>query len=188
MGFLVRLFLALVIAVIIGAASAWLSLDSVAESSFAANGAWRISPDSRDSKLGLYERAALARANLLAPDSRDSLDLIAFRDEAGAPLDGSCTYRIEGSGLPARAWSLAAYSATWWPSAPQGYAMTDREAANADGSYVIYASAKAKPDHWLALNGARKFALALTLYGPQTNAVAAPSSFNAPRIIKETCK
>jgi hypothetical protein len=182
MGFLVRLFLALVIAVALGATTAWFSLDSIAETDFAANGAWRVLPDVRDTKLGLYERAALAKVNLLAPDRRDALDLIAFRDEASAPLVAKCTYRVEVATLPAQTWSITPHDSR------QHVIGEPLHLESAPGSYVLLVGRSDAQGHLLPIGGNGKFSLILRLHNPEPNAVAAPSSFNAPRIIKEACQ
>lgn len=190
MGFLVRLFLALVAALAIGASSAWFALDTVPQSDFIANGAWRIAPSLSDTKLSLYERAALAKASLLLPDYREALYLTATQDETGAPLRGNCTYRIEGTSLPARWWSISAYGPKHFliPNPQNRYALNGREIAAPDGSFVLHVSSGDQAKHWLPLDDASGFSLTLRLYQPDPWIIAAPGDFNAPRLIKESCR
>jgi hypothetical protein len=190
MGFVLRLILALAVALIIGVASAWTALDSVPQSGFLANGAWRVAPDAGDDQLSLYKRAALAKTSLLAPDGRETLDLIATADETGAPLEGRCNYRIQGGKLPARSWSIAAYGPgrVLIANAEHRYALGPREAAQGDGTFVMHLSAAPQAGAWLPLAAKQRFSLTLRLYQPEREAVAAPERFNAPRIIQESCK
>ena len=190
MGFVFRLVLALLAALAIGASSAWFALDTVPQSDFIANGAWRVVPSLSDAKLSLYERAALAKASLLLPDYREALYLTATQDETGAPLSGNCTYRIEGANLPARRWSISAYGPKRFLIAnPQNrYALSGRDVAGPDGSFVLRVSSGDQAKAWLPLDNARSFSLTLRLYRPDPRIIAAPSDFNAPRLIKESCR
>lgn len=189
MGFLVRLVLALVFAVALGAAYAWHSLDSIAEADFPANGAWRIAPDMSDASLTIFARAALAKTSLLAPEKRDAIDLIANVDETGAALDGRCTYRVQGAAPPSGTWSLMAYGLghNLIASQENRSAISSKNAA-AGGNISVRVSATDQPGVWLPLDGARKFSLTLRLYDPAPGVGATPASFVAPRLIKEGCR
>jgi hypothetical protein len=177
MGFLVRLCLALLVALAVGVGSAWWMIASVPQTGFTANGAWRIAPRPVH---GLYERAALARRDLLAPEPRDALTLTATTDETGAPLHGGCSYRIEGASLPAKGWSVAAYGPHQHllPESAQPQTVTGGGAQAADGR--IRLDVPAHP--------AASFTLTLRLYRPTRSALAAPGGFNAPRIVAEACR
>lgn len=175
MGFLVRLSLALLAALAIGVGSALWMLAGVPESSFAANGAWRIAPVPAH---GFYRRAAAAQQALLAPEARDALTLTATTDETGAPLSAACSYRIEGARQPAQGVGVAAYGPDGHllPATAQPQPASDQPTPESGPAYVMPAHA------------GEAFSLTLRLYRPDAVVLAAPDKFNAPRIVKESCR
>lgn len=186
MGFIIKIVGASVIALGLGIASALWAIDEFALTDSVRNGAWRA--------LGAadaahpYARAYRARHGLYALDTGETLAFTAATDDSGAPLDGSCTYRITGADLPADWWSVTVYGADLFliDNAAKKFSVRGTKAAEAGGAFQFSAGPDAKRAALPVAPGA-PFTLTLRLFGPEASAAKNPASFLAPSIVKEAC-
>lgn len=92
-----------VMAIVVGVATAKPVALHVARSLALHDGPWETWAGTGSSRANPYTRAAVALAGLYALTPREAIYYTAFTDSAGRPLDGRCRYRITGTG-PAAGW------------------------------------------------------------------------------------
>ena len=178
-------------------------------------GPWSTGRDLGTADASARTRAIVALKGLLALPAREARYYTATTDDAGRPLDGRCRYRVDGSALPARWWSLTLYDS-------DGYLVANRQGRfsvesatvqktdglpwNAHGEVVDadYRSARSDPNafvHWaievspapengpnaIPTAGLHRFQLTLRLYLPNDDGRGDPPRGVLPSIIKEGC-
>jgi hypothetical protein len=100
--------LTLVIAIGGGTASLWYVLRTQDGVGAVAIGGWTAFPDIGTPNADPYSKARVARQGSLSLGRAEGLAFAAERDTGGALLRRECSYRIEGSTVPARFWTLYA--------------------------------------------------------------------------------
>jgi len=123
-----------------------------------------------------------------AQQERDHL-FEANQDSAGQPLDGKCSYRIDGSNPDARWWSITVYGTDHYllPNSSKRYSVTKTNVVrSADGSFSVRLSTTPEEGNWIATseNG---FELTLRLYNPGTSVRERPDAVTLPSVTKEAC-
>jgi hypothetical protein len=155
------------------------------------SGAWTTNLTSGSSETGMHHRARVAVAGLMALSKQEALYWVAFTDDQGAPLTGSCDYRLQGSDVPARWWSITAYGADSYlipnPAARYSFSKTTVERA-ADGSFVIHVSSQEQGPNWLPVAAGERFDLTARLYNPEPAVYANPERTSLPTITKVSCR
>jgi len=137
-----------------------------------------------------YTRARIARRGLLAMARSEAIYFFRDRDQSGRRLREDCTYRMEGSSLPARWWSVTLY------------AEDDYLAQNDDDAHSVSAAtpgitadgwaATISPDlpdgPWISTREAGRFSLTIRLYNPSQRLKAEPDTFEFPSVRRTGCK
>jgi hypothetical protein len=154
-------------------------------------GPWTSYPHLGAPDIDPYARAAAAVDGLAPVGLNEGLAFVASVDDFGAPLDSRCAYKISGSDLPARLWTLAAYrgDGRLEPNLAgrQGLSSAGLLRA-ANGDFTISAARQARPGNWLPLGASRSFVLALRLYQASTSALSsAYDGLSLPAITRESC-
>ncbi len=156
------------------------------------NDVWRTNPAVGAPAANPAIRAGVARIGLLALNQKEAVYFMAGSDAAGRPLDEACVYRLTGSDLPARWWSVTLY-------AEDNYLARNGEAAHAISadsvvrnlggafSAVISAARPAGAQNWLASKNAGAFTLTARLYNPDEKALADLAGIELPRIERVSC-
>jgi hypothetical protein len=154
-------------------------------------GPWTSWPHLGGPDIDPYERAGAAVDGLAPIGANEGLAFLASVDDLGDPLDSRCSYRISGSDLPARLWTLAVYRVDGRPQRN----LADRRGLTSagllragNGDFVIEAARQARPGNWLPLGESRAFVLALRLY--QAGASALSNTYDGltlPNIARESC-
>lgn len=98
-----------VVGLVAGVGSAWLWLTGT-DPAGRRVGPWLVNLDAGSSGASMHTRARVALKALLALDRRETLYLVADRDDDGRPLRARCRYLIRGSIPAARWWSITAYA------------------------------------------------------------------------------
>ncbi len=153
-------------------------------------GPWRTGTDYGTAEASARTRAIVALSGLLALPAREARYYTAVADDAGAPLDGKCSYAVSGGELPGRWWSLTLYDGEGYlvgndanifsvPSA----ALTPAERDN----WTIHVSPTRTDGHWLPSGGAGQFQLTLRAYRPPDEGRGTPPREALPRITKGAC-
>lgn len=181
---------AIVIGLLLGAASGWAAISLGAGSFSEHYGAWRHSRAAGAKAAGMYTRAIIAREGLLALSAREALYFTLAEDEDGRPLQESCIYEIAGRELAARWWSVTLY-------ADDDYlAQNGDHAHSIDASRIHYgddgvwrariSSVKGNALQWMSSREARRgFSLTLRIYNPHRN--FSPSSETLPTLTTISC-
>jgi hypothetical protein len=185
-----KIFSMLCAGIVLGLVATWATVIRGTMSGDVNDGPWRTSLDTGSSEGGPYLRARIAVHGLLALNREETIYYTAADDSDGHALDGSCTYRIEGSDPPARWWSITAYGADDFliPNAADRYSISMNSVARrADGSFAATLSQAKAEGNWIPL-AAGRFDLTMRLYNPQAEAVADPANVALPVIRKAACE
>lgn len=189
MWFVGRLIGAVVLAIVLGLASAYWSVMSLRGAHTIRNGPWTTSLETGGANAGSYTRAYVALTGLLALNKDETIYFGASQDSAGEALDGACTYRIEGRDPDARWWSVTLYAADHYliPNPANRYSVSKSNVARgADGTFVIRLSGTPEPINWIATSP-DGFQITLRLYNPGDSVKKDPAASPLPSIVKEAC-
>jgi hypothetical protein len=190
MGYALRLLGATLLAAVLAfGALAW-SVRGDRSASALRNGAWDTDLRLGSSASDMWLRAQIALCCVLALNRTETVYFSASRDSAGEPLDGKCTYRLEGQELDARWWSITSYASDNFliPNALNKYSVSKTNLEFlADGAWVARAAPEPLPGNWLptARDG---FVLTLRLYNPSTTLQDNLATARLPSIVKEACQ
>lgn len=156
-------------------------------------GRWSSDPSVGAQAANPWLRARIARVGLLALTKTETLYFDRTIDESGAPLREACTYRITGSAITTRWWSLTIYdSAGYLPRNVDKASSIDATRAIKGGqtswSGLIGDTAPQGDDLWLSSNAAGDFAITLRLYNPSTIDPEALAKLDFPKIERVSCR
>lgn len=182
---------ALVLALLLGTGSAYLSLKNAQAKGGIHTGPWSTSTSFGSPDADMYTRARVALFGLLALDKKETMYFIATTDSNGEKLSGSCTYRVQGHDLAARWWSITAYAPDSFliPNEAHVFSFAQTTVAHdADGGFTINVSAEKQPGNWLPVKAGEAFDLTARFYNPEASIYADPSAAVLPTITKESCK
>jgi hypothetical protein len=194
---LVRLVLAIGAALVLGLGSAYQAVRSGLAGGEVANGPWRTSFVTGSKDADLYTRARVAVGGLLALAPSETVYWNAEQDAEGRPLDARCDYRLTGSELPARWWSVTAYAADHFliPNDAGRYSFSQTTLAREPGGpWTVRVATEPAPGgggNWLPSGRAGAtgpFALTLRLYNPAPEVYERPAGLALPRIEREACR
>jgi hypothetical protein len=178
---------ALLVALLLGSASAWWAVGCGMRGGIQC-GVWRHYPDYGSHTASPYVRAQTQIEGPLALQRREAIYFIADRDDRGDPLRPGRNYRIEGGDLDARWWSITAYGQNHHliPNPLSRYSYSSANVAkNADGSWIIHLGHTDKPGNWIPTGAGKRFELFLRVYNPPPAVLEDVSLVNVPRIIRE---
>ncbi|WP_260583326.1 DUF1214 domain-containing protein [Sphingopyxis sp. PET50] len=155
------------------------------------NGPWTTSLGYGTKATDPLTRAMVARSGLLALPAKETIYWMAKTDAAGAPLDGDCRYRLSGTPLDARWWSVTVYD-------DKGYLVDNpgrvwsvngaNVALDARGEWRVTISPdKPEGTAWLPGIKGQPFQLTLRMYNPGPAFRADPAKAALPQIVKEGC-
>ena len=188
MGFVLRLLGALVVAVVLGLGSAYLSVRPGFGGEIV-NGPWSTSLTTGGADADMYTRASVAIGGLLALNKDETIYYNATTDSAGETLTGACTYRVEGRDPDARWWSITVYAKDHFlvDTSTRRWSVTKNSVVrSADGAFVVRLSQTEEPNNWIA-TAADGFQLTLRLYHPAASVKDDPATVALPAIVKEAC-
>ncbi|MEL8054743.1 MAG: DUF1214 domain-containing protein [Pseudomonadota bacterium] len=143
-----------------------------------------------------YVRARVARHGLLALRKEEAVYFTKATDQSGEPLREACTYRVEGSSLPATWWSITLYDAqSRLPMNTDSRLSFDKTQAEfafgGDAAWLFDVRASAIADDslpWVSSRAAGEFDLMLRLYRPTADFLDDPVSvLDPPQIIRLAC-
>jgi hypothetical protein len=178
---------ALLLALLLGSGSAWWAVKGGLRGGVLCGG-WHHYPAYGSATANPYVRARTQVAGPLALDRSEAIYLIADRDERGEVLRPGRDYRIEGTDLDARWWSITAYGDDHHliPNPMRCYSYNSANVAKrADGSWTIHLSDSKKPGNWIPTGKGKRLELFLRMYNPAPAVLEDVRSVNAPRIIRE---
>jgi len=180
-----------VIALILGIGSALWMIRITSQTAWLQNGAWRVNLAVGSEELGIYSRAAVAFGGLFAMQKSEAIYFSASADEEGRPLSSNCEYRIEGTDLNSRWWSITLYGSDYFliPNNQNQYSYNGGNLIREpDGSYRIWISNSARTGNWIPSGNEEQLHLTLRLYNPMPSVYEQPDRIGLPRIIRDTCR
>lgn len=186
---LLRLIAAIALALAIGLGSAYWATMSLSGDNVVRNGPWSTNLATGGADADDYTRTFVAVTGLLALNKNETIYYGANADSAGAPLDGRCTYRIEGSDPDARWWSVTLYGRDHYliPNQAKRYSLGKTNVTrSAEGTFVIRLSTVEEQGNWIATSP-DGFQVTLRLYNPGRSIRDKPVSAPLPAIVKEAC-
>ncbi len=212
MRFLIPGLFALVTAVVLGFGSAGVALGLISQGAAISNGPWQTNALIGSKGADMYTRAGVAIAGLFALTRSEAVYFTAGKDNEGNPLNAGCVYRVEGTDMPARWWSITVYGTDYFliPNEANRYSMTrgglldtagpdeiNTDAAmsvpDAPESFAFTAARAPQLEPWLPLGEAESFSLTLRLYGlpadltDEDNLKADLAGLDLPTITRESC-
>lgn len=188
-----KLAAAVLVALVLGAGSALLTLRSGMTGDKIASGPWETDLTIGSAEANPYTRARVAVAGLLALNRSETIYFTAARDGEGERLRTDCSYRVTGTNPPTRWWSITLYGEDHYLVAnPQNRFSYGGETVlrNEDGSFVITVGPEEADGNWLPTGQGHTgdtFTLTLRLYNPDESAARDPSGIALPQIAKEAC-
>jgi hypothetical protein len=148
------------------------------------DGAWIAIANEGGPDVDAYALAALAHRGEAPLAIADGLTFRAKADDEGNALRADCSYLIQGTIPPVRAWSLAAFDAAgrFFPNAAQRFGYSNANVLRDDGGAVkIALSANPHSGDWIPVApGAGGIILVLRLY--DTTAAAISGGRSAPEL------
>jgi hypothetical protein len=154
------------------------------------NGAWESDLRIGSAASDMWLRAQIALCCVLALNRAETIYLDARSDSAGEPLDGKCTYRLEGRDLDARWWSITTYAADNFliPNARNKYSVSKTNLDwSADNSWVARAAPEPVDGNWLPTSR-DGFIITMRLYNPSAALQGGLATAELPTITKEACQ
>jgi hypothetical protein len=188
---LIDLAVALVIAVAVGAASAWYVVDRGRLFNSLSVGEWTAWPESGSPDADPYSGAMLARSGEVPLGAAEGLAFSADTDSAGAPLTGRCNYVLVGQTPLARLWTLTAYDAEGRLMGPAEHrtGFHSREIVRRpDGRFEIRVARSVQPGNWLPIELVDRFRLVLRLYDTPLATGSRFGELTMPQILREECQ
>ena len=183
--------LTLTIAIGGGTASLWYVLRTQDGVGAVKIGGWTAFPEIGTPNADPYSMARVARQGTLSLGRAEGLAFAAERDAGGALLRRECSYRIEGSTLPARFWTLYAADRTGRViKAGDGRASALHSLEllrQPDSSFAIAVDSRPASGNWLAVSGSGAMRLVLTLYDTPIVGSTGIAEVELPLVIGAGC-
>jgi hypothetical protein len=188
---LIDIAIAVIIAAVLGLATAWYAIDRGPLFGAMAVGPWEAWPGSGSPNADPYAVAKLARTGEVPLGAGEGLAFSARNDSTGEPLSGRCTYRIDGQTPAARLWTLTAYddNGRLMANAARRTGFQSREVLRRpDGSFLVAASPDVQPGNWLPIATDGPFSLVFRLYDTPLTTGGEVSDRMMPDIVRESCR
>lgn len=190
MWFLLRLIGSVALAVALGLSTAYVGIFAMrGGDAQVRNGAWQTNLLIGSTTADPYLRTYVAATGILALNKNETIYYEANQDSSGQPLDGRCSYRIDGKDPDARWWSITVYGKDHYllPNKTKRYSVTKNTVVRAaDGSFSARLSTIPEEGNWIATSE-DGFELTLRLYNPGDSVRDRPDAVPLPSITKEAC-
>ena len=186
-----RYALGLALGLATGGALAWHATGTGFRQGSVHNGVWSTSLGYGTKSGDALTRAAVARRGLLALPQTETVYWAASTDSQGAPLDGSCTYRLSGGAIDSRWWSVTLYDAEGYLVANKANIWSFSSASLGKGDRpdwrVTISPDAPNGSHWLPSVRGKPFELTLRMYNPGAAFRANMAGAPLPVLVKEAC-
>lgn len=140
------------------------------------------------------ERAKVAISGPLGLSSQEAVYFVAIADNQGRPLSSACDYRVRGTSIDARWWSITLYDSRTQHYVPNG---VNRSSWNSEviprvtdnGDWLINVSQTAQDDTWLPSQPGegQPFELILRVYNPSEATRAQLPNIDLPNVERTSC-
>ncbi|WND03433.1 DUF1214 domain-containing protein [Temperatibacter marinus] len=186
-----KIFISLLSGIGLGLAATLYLLNSETIGQSIQIGSWETNPDIGNISANMFLRAKVARQGLLALNKDQTVYFSTHRDSDGDLLHSRCTYKISGSALPARWWSITIYGPDFYLVANDDfrYSIT-KQTLNPEGWTASIASisqsASLSQTDLIAPEDS-EFNFILRLYNPEFDLETESKNLILPIITKEVC-
>ena len=190
MRFVLRLLMMIAVALAVGFGLSYYALTDGRLFGAVQLGPWTTWPDIGSPTPNPYSRGHIAREASLQLGRSEGLAFTASRDSDGAPLDLSCSYRLDGRVPVSTFWTLEAIDANWTNLSAPGTdaALRSSEIVRIDNAILAYVGTQLRPMTWLELSGSGPFSLVMTLYDTTALLGFASADTVMPTITNEGCQ
>ncbi|SNY92788.1 hypothetical protein SAMN04515647_3056 [Cohaesibacter sp. ES.047] len=184
----------MIIAVGLGVGSAYFAVNHADRLERIEIGPWHSWLDASGPDANPYAKADQARKGSLPLGSGEGLSFVAETDNDGTPLDGACQYRIYGTQLPARLWTLSLITSDDKlvnnPSNRYGFHSQNiaRLKASDTERYEIVTAPEVMGGNWLKSEAASSFRLILRLYDTSLKSSGGLGDIKLPNIAWDSCQ
>ena len=185
------IFLFITVSVGLGIGSAYFAVNHADSLEQFRVGAWQAWPNSVGPDANPYTIADQARKGSVPMGSGEGLEFVAISDDDGTPLDGACQYRIRGSHLPARLWSLSILTdqGKLVDNPSLRYSFHSRNIAWLSGQqFEIMTGPDVMGGNWLKTEPIGSFRLILRLYQTPLTSGVGIGEINLPKIAWVSCQ
>ncbi|SMQ61038.1 hypothetical protein SAMN06295905_0463 [Devosia lucknowensis] len=190
MRFVLRLLMSIVVALCVGFGLSYYALTDGRLFGAVTLGPWTTWPDIGAPAPNPYTNGHIAREAAFQLGRSEGLRFVATTDSDGAPLDLSCSYRLDGHVPVSTFWTLVAVDGDWVNLAAPGTdaALRSSEVIRTeDGAMRVHVGTQLRPGTWMELAGSGPFSLALTLYDTTALSSFASANTTMPSIAREAC-
>jgi hypothetical protein len=180
---LVSLLAALALGAALGLGATWAAIRRGVSFDAARLGAWTAHPRAAAEGRDPYAAALVAATGEIPLDLAEGVAYRIDHDSAGAPLDGTCFYRVRGASPRARFWTLTATSpdGRLIGEADKRFGYVSSEIVrDEEGGFQIMLGPKARAGDWISTAGLGPMALTLRLY--DTPVISAAGAAGAPSL------
>ena len=191
MRFLIDIAIVIVVAAVVGLATAWYALDRGHLFGAVRAGEWTAWPRAGGPSADPYSLAVLARTGELPLGDGEGIAFTAENDKNGQPLDGRCDYLVSGQTPAARLWTLTAYDrdGRLMANPARRPSFHSREILRRpDGGFAIAIAAQVQPGNWLPIGAVDRFKLVLRLYDTPLTTGSQIADLAMPQIAKAGCR
>ncbi|MEZ5841402.1 MAG: DUF1214 domain-containing protein [Hyphomicrobiales bacterium] len=190
MRFLLHLFLASAIALVVGLMLTYMAVERGRLFGVVRSGEWSAWPQAGRFDADPYTRAKLTRTGEIPLGAGEGLAFTTATDAEGAPLDPRCEYRVAGRTPAARLWTLTVYNTEGQLVETQlgRTGFSSREVVRRpDGSFEIVLSPQARPGNWIQTVPQGRLMLALRVYDTPLTTGADFTDLTLPHVVRERC-
>ncbi len=171
MRIIIQIIFVLAIGVVVGATSAWYSIQRSHGIGAINIGAWTAWPYSGGNQADPYTLARATSDSTIPLGAAEGLAFEATRDNDGQLLKLECNYLLEGNTPKAKLWTLTPYRQDGNSVRPADtssliphHTNSTRLLRYTDGTFQIAIGPLPTPGNWLATHGEGAFRLVLRLY------------------------
>ena len=180
-----------VVAVGLGIGSAFFAVNNSDQLGLFQLGPWRSWPNAASPLADPYTKADRARKGAIGLGASEGLAFVSITDDNGTPLDGACQYRIYGTHLPARFWtlSLVTLNGELVDNPSKRYGFHSLTIAKRDGlDYEIVTGPNVMGGNWLKSETDTPFQLVLRLYESPLTSGGGFGDLQLPNIAWVSCQ
>ncbi|MGB7287919.1 MAG: DUF1214 domain-containing protein [Salaquimonas sp.] len=192
MRLIVNVLVVVAIGLVLGATTAWYSIQRNQGLGGIEAGPWTAWPFAGGSEADPYTMAKVSRDGTIPLGATEGLAFEATTDDQNQLLTRSCDYSVSGITPPSKLWTLAVYDSdgnTIEPSKGSRSALHSGKLLRfPDGSFRVTISKYPQPGNWLSVTGNGDFYFVLRVYDTPVTSTSGQVKPQMPNIIRRDCR
>ncbi|MBL4758398.1 MAG: DUF1214 domain-containing protein [Rhizobiales bacterium] len=191
MKFLFNLTIVLVLAMIVGLGSVWLTVQGRAGIEQVRKGPWISWIAAGDPDADPYTRAMLARTGRIPLAAAEAIYFHALTDDDGHSLGENCTFRLRSAPLDARWWTITVttQNGALIENPARRYGFNSQSVLREpNGDFVIRVGPQTRAGNWIPTGRDNQIMLTLRLYDTSMKTNGGLSDPVLPTILREDCQ